>query len=873
MQSFPSAPTEAARLAALKSLSLSKTQTDASLDAVCRTAKELFGVPVALISLVEEDHQWFKSNCGLSVNETSREVSFCAHAIQQDGVFIVSDTASDARFCSNPSVTGDPHIKFYAGAPISLAPGINIGTLCIIDRVARSFSDIEAEKLANLAQIATALLQQTKLQNQLSAENDRRLAIFENATAGIVIHDEHGQTVDCNVEAARILGLTVEQVLGRSAVDPAWALIDQKGVPLPVEETPALRALSGANVRGQIVGIKLGDGHTRWLRADAQVFTVESGEKQVLVSFTDITVEEDARREAAAAREMMTTIIETIPDAIAAYDQNDRLLLCNAAYRDYYATSEPAIRIGERFEDILRFGLAAGQYRDAGNTPASHEAWLKARLKRHRSPNRDVMIQHLDDGRWLQVRERKSPSGITVGVRTDITAIKNAEEKVRLLADQDPLTGLLNRRSFMRQLQNAVEGRRPEDGVGAIAVVDLDHFKDLNDTLGHDSGDQFLQELSGRLQKGVRPLDKVARLGGDEFALLFPGLADPNLARQVVERLVTTVTAPVEVAGKIIKPQMSIGVVNYPSDGKEVFELLRNADIAMYEAKRAGRDRVTVFNQAHREAVSRRSYIGERLREALRNDQLDVALQAKVDLATARHIGFEALARWDLDGEAIPPSEFVAVADDFQMGSEVDLQVLKKSLRAISKLQARGLSTGTVAVNMGARLLRNPQLPEIVTSALAEVQVPPNLLEIEVTEGVMIERGHDAIRTNLEALRGQGISIALDDFGTGYASLTHLTRFNVDKIKIDKRFVGDVATSSGGDAVARTLVLLARSLGIQTVAEGVETDEQHHALAGYGCDFGQGYLFHKPQRNVDDVARYLERVNSLNTSEAQQGGV
>ncbi|PLK68803.1 hypothetical protein C0V73_22385 [Rhizobium sp. TH135] len=862
MRPYPIAANEGERLSALRELSLPKTGADASLDTLCRTAQELFAVPVALISLVEDDHQWFKSNCGLSLNQTSREVSFCAHAIQQDEVFVVSDATTDDRFCANPLVKGDPFIRFYAGAPISLTPGINVGTLCIIDRVTRSFSDSDREKLASLAQVVAALLQLTKVQSQLSGENRRKSAIFEKATAGLVIHDEHGGTLDCNTKAAHILGLTVEQVLGRSAVDPGWALIDEHEVPLPANETPAMRALSGpTTVRGQVVGIKTQGHETRWLRADAQVFTVEAGEKQVLVSFIDVTDEETARREAATAREMMATIIETIPDAIAAYDQNDRLLLCNAAYRDYYSASAPAIKIGERFEDILRYGLKAGQYRDAGNTHASHEVWLSTRLKRHRNPNRDTMIQHLDDGRWLQVRERKSPSGIIVGVRTDITAVKKAEEKVRLLADRDPLTGLLNRRSFMRQLQNAVNGRRPEDGLGAIAIVDLDHFKDLNDTLGHDSGDQFLQELSRRLQEGVRPLDKVARLGGDEFALLLPGLADRDLALQVVQRLMKTVTCPVQVSGKIIEPQMSIGVVSYPADGTEVFELLKNADIAMYESKKAGRNRVTVFDQVHRQAVSRRSYIAERLRQALRSDELEVALQAQVDMKTAQHVGFEALARWDLNGVPISASEFVAIADEFEMGSELDLQIMRKSLLAIRVLKDRGLTTGSVAVNMGARLLRNPQLPTIVNSALTEAHVSPHFLELEITEGVMMERGHEMIKTNLDALRDEGISIALDDFGTGYASLTHLTRFKVDKIKIDKSFVADVATSSGGDAIVRTLVLLAKSLGIRTVAEGVETNEQHRALTAYGCDVGQGYLFHRPQHQIEDVARYLEQFS------------
>lgn len=1122
MRAYPLAPNEPERLEALRSLALSKTQADASLDALCRTAQELFNVPIALISLVEDDHQWFKAKCGLTVDQTPREVSFCSHAILQDSIFVISDAAADERFSSNPLVTGDPHTRFYAGAPISLAPGTNIGTLCIIDSATRNFSERDRDRLSELAQVVSSLLHLTKLRSQLGLENEarkvdqarlaannmklfelktrlehwtrlssdwvweadetqtitfsagdlfatqskapvtgrptrieqlkcssadevawkqfadllsrqepvrnmllpmsiphgkpiiaevnadpvfdekeifigyrgvtkdvttreelvrrlrraeliadetqhtiiitdangaitwtnpgftrltgytleevlgcspgtilqcedtdpdtvkeirsalqnetgirttilnqtkdgrrywldieirpffgsdghlegfialendvtswvnennRKAAVFENATTGIVIHDADGRTVDCNQEATRILGLTVDQLLGRNAVDPAWHLTDEHGLPLPADKTPAMRVLSsGEPVRNQTVGLRNGSGATRWLRANAQPFLVDAGDNQVLVSFADITEEELAQREVRTAREMLATIIETIPDAVAAYDEEDRLLLCNAAYRSFYSASAPAIKPGARFEDILRYGLKVGQYKDAGKSAASREAWLKTRLRRHNNPVPTPSLQHLDDGRWLQVRERRSPSGITVGVRTDITALKKAEEKVRLTAEQDSLTGLFNRRSFLRHVDNAVKGKRPGDGVGAIVMIDLDHFKDLNDTLGHDSGDLFLQEISRRLQVSVRPGDIVARLGGDEFALLLPGLAGHELARQVVERLMKAVTPGVRIAKKFVEPQMSIGVVSYPADGREVIELLKNADIAMYEAKKAGRNRIAVFSHTHKEIAARRSLVAERLREALRQHQLEVAFQAQVDIETGQNRGFEALARWNLNGEPISPGEFIAIAEEFDLGAELDLQIFRKSLHMFRQLKDKGLEPGKLAVNMGTRLLRDPQLLNTVTSLLEETNATPEELEIEVTEGVMIERGHETVKTNLMALRARGVTIALDDFGTGYASLTQLRSFSVDKIKIDRSFVSEVATNLGGDAIARTLVLLAGSLGIKIVAEGVETRAQRDALAAYGCTTGQGYYYHKPEVKLEALARYL----------------
>jgi len=721
--------------------------------------------------------------------------------------------------------------------------------------------------------------QSGRLDGFIALENDitdliddkaRKDAIFENATAGIVIHDESGATIDCNFEAARILGVTTDQLLGRKSMDPAWHLIDAHGKPLPDDAVPAIRALrENRVVRNQMLGMRNGEGQTRWLKANAQVFAVGADKTQVLVSFSDVTEEENARRDVEQARELMSSIIETMPDAVAAFDQDDRLLLCNAAYKHFYATSAPAIQKGASFESILRYGLKNGQYKDAGTSEAEREAWLTERLRKHRNPKPETMLQRLDDGRWLQVRERVSPSGVIVGVRSDITALKRAEQKVRIAAEQDALTGLANRTAFMRSFEQSLNGSRVNDGAGLVALIDLDHFKDLNDTLGHDMGDAYLKEISKRLRNATRAGDVVARLGGDEFAILMPGITNRDAAVSAIETLVAATTQSIWLGGKVIHPQMSIGISVYPEDGTRVSELMKNADIAMYATKKNGRNGITLFDPAQKQYRARRIFVAERLREALRSEMLDVAFQAQIDLQTGQHLGFEALARWKFSGEQISPAEFIPISEEFGLSQEIDMQILNKSLLRLRHLKDLGHVPGKIAVNIGTVLLRDEAFPLRVANLLSDSGLGPRDLEIEVTEGVMIERGHEKIRTNLAALRELGVSIALDDFGTGYASLSHLKDFKIDKLKIDQSFIRDIATDRSDETIVKTIINLARSLQIKVVAEGIETNLQKQFLSNHGCHTGQGFLFHRPESDPCAIERYLVETSDKKINKPQ----
>lgn len=834
------------------------------------------------------------------------------------------------------------------------------------------------------------------------AGRHRLEAVIENVASGIVIQGASGAVIDCNREAEKLLGLSRDQMLGRTSIDPRWRAIREDGSAFPGEEHPAMVALrTGESVRDAVMGVHRPDGTQRWLKINARILDDHASHgRSVIASFTDVTAErvhrerltqaheettralaelgaykaaldqhsivavtdrrgrityvndlfcsisgyardeligrthrivnsgchppefftalwgtiarglswrgeicnrakngemywvdttivpmrdgdgriesfvsiryditERKRAEAAAEAEMakrtaaeglLRDVLDTIPDAVAAYDKDDGLVLFNEAYKDFYVLSAPAIRVGARFEDLLRYGIEHGQYVDAGDTHEAREAWLAKRLEVHRERPTERVIQPLGDGRWLQVRERRSASGYTVGVRTDITSLKQAEAVIKRHAEQDALTGLANRAVVTQRLRELLESRRAADGIGAVVLLDLDHFKDINDTLGHDAGDTLLREVARRLSGAVRQSDVVARLGGDEFALVLPGLATPEDAHRIVANLHQSLRREIVISGREFRPSGSIGVTLFPHDGATPADLFKNADIALYQAKARGRDTWCFFDPALRNRLERRQEISAALRDAIAASELEIALQPQARTRDGVHVGFEALARWRRNGEMVSPAEFVQVAEETGLIVPLGYSVLSQSLAAMRALLDRGLEPGQIAVNVAAAQLKDDGFVAEVSRLLARHGLPSTRLELEVTENVLLDRSGEKIAETLRRLHALGVTIALDDFGTGYASLAHLKRFPVDRLKIDQSFVRDIGTDPEDAAIARTIVNLAHSLGMAAVAEGIETRAQLEFLRLHGCDVAQGYLISRPLSGIEAVAGFLE---------------
>ena len=428
----------------------------------------------------------------------------------------------------------------------------------------------------------------------------------------------------------------------------------------------------------------------------------------------------------------------------------------------------------------------------------------------------------------------------------DATEEKTAEERVRWTASHDTLTGLANRSLFQEQLDLAIQSASADGGAVGLLLLDLDHFKQINDTLGHDAGDMLLRMFAERVRSVVRANDTVARFGGDEFAVVLPDVPGELSLIQVSRSIHESLREPFVHAGRILDCRVSIGASMFPMHGRTSEALLKNADIALYGAKAAGRGTVTMFEPRMRDDVQRRVSMVQLARDALREDRIIPYYQPKLDLSRRAIIGFEALLRWRTEtGRIGEPAAIAAAFEDAEVAAAISDRMIDRVIADMRTWIDRGIDFRSVAVNASAAEFRRDNFAERVIDELQAAHIPTSCFQIEVTETVFLGRGAEYVHRALALLNARGVKIALDDFGTGYASLRHLKQFPVDIIKIDRSFVRDMDVDPGDEAIIRAVVNLGRSLGIKVVAEGIETQQQSARLVGLECDFGQGFLFSK----------------------------
>ena len=431
------------------------------------------------------------------------------------------------------------------------------------------------------------------------------------------------------------------------------------------------------------------------------------------------------------------------------------------------------------------------------------------------------------------------------GTVEDITERRQNQERIEQQANYDSLTGLANRSLLNDRLQQAIYTAASYGARLAVVFVDLDRFKYINDTLGHDVGDRLLQVMAERLTAAVAATDTVARLGGDEFVLLLHGHAGPDTVGAALERLLPTIAAPLRYAQNDIEVTCSIGVALYPDDGNDPATLLKHADSAMYRAKEQGRNNFQFFTEELNRAIKERFDLESQLRRALERGQFELYYQPRVDLTSRQVIGCEALIRWHLPGRGlVPPSTFVPVAEEIGLIGQLSEWVL----RTACAQNKRWLDLGkwcVVSVNVSPQQFRGDGLVPMIANVLDDTGLPPDYLEIEITESTVMHDGERMVDM-LHALKDLGLHIAVDDFGTGYSSLSYLKRFPVDRLKVDRSFVQHITWDSDDAVIVRAIIALGHNLGLRVLAEGVETEQQIEFLRTNGCDELQGYYFSKP---------------------------
>ena len=481
--------------------------------------------------------------------------------------------------------------------------------------------------------------------------------------------------------------------------------------------------------------------------------------------------------------------------------------------------------------------------------------------KRYLRKNRTPIWVH------LTVASRRGIDGRRlhdISIVEDITERKEAQSRVQYLATHDEMTGLANRTLFNELIEHAVARERRENGRFAVLYIDLDRFKIINDTLGHEAGDQLLQDMASRLKANVRGSDVLARLGGDEFVLLATQVPDRPTAALIARKLLLLALKPVEIAGQQCRVTASIGIAMFPDDATDATALMKAADMAMYRAKEEGKNGFQFYSADIGAITEKRLRIETALRNAMLNDELSLHYQAKVDMRGGEIRGVEALLRWSHpEFGAMSPAQFIPIAEESGLIVPIGHWVITTACtQAVSWLR-QGLPPLRMAVNLSPLQFQEPNLVEALARVLQETGMPPELLELEITESVMLQDLEEAA-AKLTAIRDLGVRLAIDDFGTGYSSLSQLKRFPIDTVKIDRSFIRGIPTDKEDMAITEAILTLGRTLGVTIVAEGVETGEQEAFLTRHSCHEMQGFYFSRPVPPEEFAAFY--RAHAVSSS-------
>ncbi len=538
--------------------------------------------------------------------------------------------------------------------------------------------------------------------------------------------------------------------------------------------------------------------------------------------------------------EISRRTLESMDEAVVITDADNKIIDVNPAYTEITGYSLEEV-VGKN-PSIASSGNHSEEFYEAMWRTIRDEGFWMGELLDRRKDGADIPL-------WTTINTVLDDSGAPlyyIAVFRDISERKEAEKQLQKLAYYDSLTDLPNRMLFLDRLGNEISLAKRKDELVGLFFIDLDKFKHVNDTLGHHIGDKLLNVIAGRLRQRLRDSDTLSRLGGDEFTVIIPGLKEFENLAELATQLINITREPVNLEGTEVFVSASIGIAVYPKDGEDANQLIKHADMAMYEAKELGRNRYHYFSEEINDYVTRRVELRLALNQALKNNEFILYYQPKVDLFKHRIIGAEGLIRWQRKGVGLVfPDSFIPVAEESEIILSIGNWVIEQACIQLDKWKKQGREDLSLSINLCSRQLHQSGLSTYLNDLITQYDFNPHRLELEITEGAIIENLEESIQT-LDELKALGVMISMDDFGTGYSSLSYLKQLPVDTLKIDRSFIQEIPEDEDGIAIVSAILSMARALKLEVVAEGVENGEQLEYLKHNNCMIGQGYYFSKP---------------------------
>ncbi|MEB3357292.1 MAG: EAL domain-containing protein [Synechococcales bacterium] len=678
--------------------------------------------------------------------------------------------------------------------------------------------------------------------------------LVEEMQVGLLLLDPSANIVLSNQAAAHLLQLTPAQLEGKVPFHHHLQIATELGTPLPFSGHPIQQVINTCQpLYDQIFKVKaVARGDWRWLSITViPQLSPEGALQRVMCTFHDVTLFKQAEESLKTSHQRFAWYVQQSPLAVIEWDLHFRVKEWNPAAETLFGYTREEI-IGRCATDLIMPPAAVPQLAQIwgrlADSPSADGQNAQHAIENTTKSGQLLMCE------WhhtLMVDDTNQAVGV-ISLVQDITERQEIEKRLIHNAYHDPLTGLPNRALFMKHLERAIAvNRRSTSGTCAVFFIDVDRFKFINDSLGHSIGDSLLVELAHRLKTCLRSSDLIARLGGDEFAVLMPNLPGLSRAAQVAERMQKVLSQPFFLLGHDVFTSVSIGIASPELDGDRAEVLLRNADAAMYSAKESGGASYFIFTpELHARALTRLELETD-LRRAVERQEFLLHYQPIVSLRSKIIVGFEALIRWQHPKRGfVSPGDFIPMAEETGLIAPIGLWVMQEACRQVRQWQQRfpTKSPFFISVNLSAVQFLQPKLIDEIQTVLAESNLSPNNLKLEITESVIMSSTDYATKV-LDRLKQIGVKFAIDDFGTGYSSLSYLHRFPVDTLKIDRSFISQLDTDVEKVELVRTILSLAWNLGMDVVAEGVETQKHLAQLRLLKCDYGQGYLFAKPLAN------------------------